>query len=123
MAATAGRGGAVVVVRLSSSGDEAKVVRRLRGRSQPVLTGSRRRAWLFMVRSRDGALVSRSFRRGSGWSARDRVELPANRRGLAWPNAARRARRGLHVVAQGRRCPTNPKAHEVIALERRSGRK
>ena len=123
MAAAEGRRGAVVVVRLSSSGDEARVVRRLRGHSQPALTGSRRRAWLFMVRSRDGALVSRSFRRGSGWSARDRVELPANRRGLAWPNAARRARRGLHVLVQGRRCPTSPKAHEVMAVERRTGRK
>jgi hypothetical protein len=123
MAAAAGPGGGVVVVRLSSFGDEARVVRRLGGRTQPVMTASRRRAWLFMVRSRDGALVSRSFRRGSGWSAQDRVELPGDRRQLAWPNAARTARRGLHLVLQGRGCPTSPKAHEVIALERRIGRK
>jgi hypothetical protein len=108
-----------VVLKLSSSGDEARAVRRLGGRTQPVMTASRRRAWLFMVRSRDDALVSRNFPRGAGWSERDRVELPGDGRQLAWPNAARTARRGLHLVLQGRGCPTSPKAHEVVALDHR----
>jgi hypothetical protein len=123
LAAAAGPSGGVVIVKLSSSGDEARAVRRLGGRTQPVMTASRRRAWLFMVRSRDDALVSRSFRLGAGWSARDRVELPGASRRLAWPNAARTARRGLRLVLQGRTCPTTPKAHEVIAFDRRIGRK
>jgi hypothetical protein len=115
-------GGLVKVVMLGSSGDWARVVRVLQGRSQPVMTGGGRRAWILMLRRSDGHLVSRRFAAGSGWRSRDRIELRATpARSFSWPNTPRGARYRLRVLLQGQACPNKGKANGVLAYERKLG--
>ena len=118
MVAVGGPSGPVRLVSFSATGRGARVVRRLAGRSMPVITGGGRRAWVVVVRSGDGALVSRAFVSGSGWSKRDRI-VAATQDGLSAPNATRGSRGRLRVLVQGDRCPTSPKANEVLLADRR----
>jgi hypothetical protein len=114
--------GPVRLVSFSATGRRARVVKRLAARSMPVITGGGRRAWVVMVRSGDGALLSRAFVSGSGWVKRDRVEAAAVD-GLSAPNAARGSGGRLRVLVQGDRCASNAKANEVLFAERRLRRR
>jgi hypothetical protein len=107
----------VKVVRFSSSRRRARVMLRLRGYEQPTLAGRNRRAWLVMIRRRDGNVVSRTFKLGSGWSRRDRVEI-GSVGGYEWPNALRESSRRLRFIVGGPGCPTS-NAKSVLAYQRR----
>jgi hypothetical protein len=120
MVAVGGASGPVRVVAFSATGRRARVVKRMAGRSEPVITGGGRRAWVVMVRSAGGELVSRRFVRGSGWSKRERVEAGGD---LSEPNAPRHTRRRLRVLVQGDRCASNAKSNEVLLAERRLRRR
>jgi hypothetical protein len=116
---SAGIGDGVRLTTFSASGNRVRATERVTGRRTPVVTGGgARRAWAVMVRASDGAIVSRRFVSGSGWSRRDRVEAGGND-DMSVPNAARRASGRLRVLVQGDRCATNRKANEVLLLERR----
>jgi hypothetical protein len=112
------RGGAPL--RRWRAGHAVVAAPRMAGRSEPVITGGGRRAWVVMVRSAGGELVSRRFVRGSGWSKRERVEAGGD---LSEPNAPRHTRRRLRVLVQGDRCASNAKSNEVLLAERRLRRR
>jgi hypothetical protein len=115
---SAGAADGVRLMTFSATGNRVRSMERAPGRRTPVVTGGGRRAWAVMVRASDGAVVSRSFLSGSGWGRRERVEARGDN-GMSVPNAPRRARRHLRVLLQGDRCPTTPKANEVLLLQRR----
>ena len=73
----------------------------LSGYRQPTITTDGTDAWIVMVRALDGAVVSRRFTPGTGWSAADRVEIAGAGGGHAWPNAARTVDGRLRFVVQG----------------------
>jgi hypothetical protein len=109
----------VKVVRFYSSRRRARVTLRLRGYEQPTLAGRNRRAWLVMIRRRDDNVVSRTFKLGSGWSRRDRVEIRSSGGGsYEWPNALRAPSRRLRFIVGGPGCPTS-NAKSVLAYHRR----
>jgi hypothetical protein len=113
-------GSAVKVAFFARSGRRARPSLRLGGHLQPSVASRRRKAWVVMVRQRDGALVSRRYLSGRGWSRRDREEAdPQGGEALVWPNVIRRPRARLRALVQGPTCPTNPNGHQVLAYQRR----
>jgi hypothetical protein len=119
VAAVGSSSGVTEIVRFSGNGDRGHVALKLRGRGQPTVAAHRRSAWVFMVRGRDGFLVSRRYNRRSGWSSKDRVEVGSSGGGVyAFPNVARTTRGGLNLLLQGRRCANNPNGNEVLAYRR-----
>jgi hypothetical protein len=109
----------VTVVRFSPTGKKARVMLRLRGHGEPTLAARGDRAWLVMTRRRDGAVVSRSFRLGSGWTQRDRLEIGSrNGTGHRWPNVLRAPRGRLGLILGGPGCPTS-NARSVLAYQRK----
>jgi hypothetical protein len=115
---SADAGAGVRLTTFSATGDRVRATKRVAGRRAPVITGGRRRAWAVMVRTSDGAIVSRRFVSGSGWSRRESVEARGDD-GMSSPNAVRTTRRRLRVLLQGDRCTATPKANEVLFLDRR----
>jgi hypothetical protein len=108
----------VKVVRFSSSGRRARVMRRLLGYEEPTLAVRGERAWLVMIRRRDGNVVSRRFKLSSGWSRRDRVEIGSGGGGgFEWPNALRAPGRRLRFIVGGPGCPSS-NAKSVLAYQR-----
>ena len=117
-AAEGRRGGVLRVVRFRLRG-RPKVLLRVRGYSQPSLSRVGRTVVLVMVRTRDGRVVSRTLRRGGGWTKRDRTLIRSTgRRHLAWPNTMRRSDR-LRFLVQGARCPSTTSSNGVLAVIRR----
>jgi hypothetical protein len=109
----------IKVIRFLPRAGRTRVVGLFKGYAQPTVAGRGSKVWVLMVRLRDGALVSRRLTVGFGWSKRDRVEIAAAPdASYLWPNAFRRAGPRLRVLVQGRRCPTNPKANQVVAYQR-----
>jgi hypothetical protein len=71
-----------------------------------------------MIRQRDGNVVSRRFKLGSGWSRRDRIEIGSGAGGdYEWPNALRASGRRLRFIVGGPGCPSN-NAKSVLAYQR-----
>jgi hypothetical protein len=113
-------GPSVKVAFFAQSGRRARSSLRVRGHQQPSIASRRRKAWVVMVRGRDGALVSRKYVTRAGWSNRDREEAePEGGEPYVWPNVFRRPRARLRTLVQGPTCPTNPNGHQVLAHQRR----
>jgi hypothetical protein len=106
----------VTVERFSPDGDAASVDLRLAGYKQPSIATGPTGAWLLMVRSSDGYVVSRELS-DSGWTEVDRVELGAAGGGnYSWPNALRRVDGRLRFVVRG---PAGGSAqNSVLAFQR-----
>jgi hypothetical protein len=72
------------------------------GLAQPSVVSDGARVWLVAIRVSDGALVSRTWSSGGGWTADDRVEVAAATAGrLAWPNVLRQPDGRLRVLVEG----------------------
>jgi hypothetical protein len=92
----------LTVQRFSPGGAPVSPELQLTGYAQPTLTTDGTSAWLLMIRTSDGYVVSRRLVPGSGWSGADRVEIGAEGGGnYAWPNAVRRVSARLRFVVRG----------------------
>ncbi len=89
----------VLVQRFGADGTVRPVELSLVGYRQPTITTDGTDAWVVMIRALDGAVVSRQFTPGAGWSSADRTEIAAGPH--AWPNAARTVDGRLRFVVQG----------------------
>lgn len=103
----------VLVQRFSADGTVRPVELSLTGYRHPTITTDGTDAWVVMVRALDGAVVSRQFTPGSGWSAADRIEIAAGPH--AWPNAARTVDGRLRFVVQG---AGSGESSSVLAFQR-----
>ena len=109
----------VLVQRFAADGTVSPVEQRLAGYRFPTIAGDGTNAWLVMVRSSDGVVVSRQFTPGTGWSTTDRVEIQGAGGGYAWPNAAPVVDGRLRFVVRG---AASDGGSTVLALQRGSGR-
>jgi hypothetical protein len=92
----------VRVARFSASGSTVTTDLILTGYTQPSLATDGTDAWLVMVRSSDGYVVSRQFSEGSGWSSSDLVEIGSEGGGnYEWPNLVRETDGRLRLIVRG----------------------
>lgn len=92
----------IKVARFSPSGSTVTTDLTLTGYMQPSLATNGTNAWLVMVRSIDGYVVSRQFSAGSGWSTSDRVEIGSEGGGnYEWPNVVRETDGRLRLIVRG----------------------
>jgi hypothetical protein len=106
----------VKVQRFSASGGSATIDLQLAGYAQPSLATDGTQAWLVMVRTADGAVVSRQFSGGT-WSGSDQIEIDAPCGGeCEWPNLARTTDGRLRLVVGGP--ALNEEQTSVLAFQR-----
>jgi hypothetical protein len=111
----------VEVVRFARATDNATIsLGPVRGYNQPSVATDGSNAWVVMVRSSDGYLVSRQLTAGRGWSSTDRVEVGDEAGGdYEWPNLVRDASDGrLRLLLDARRCPDHRFRNQVASYER-----
>lgn len=90
----------VKVQRFSSTGAPVAAELTLTGYAQPALAGDGTNLWLVLIRKSDGAVVSREYTPGGGWSTTDRVEI-SGVAGLAYPNTLRETDGRLRFLVRG----------------------
>ena len=92
--------GTVELHRFNAAGANAPELELAGGYQQPTLATDGVRAWVFMVRTSDGRLVSRERSGGGTWTDSDRVEIDAGQN-PSWPNALRTADERLALIVRG----------------------
>jgi hypothetical protein len=86
------------------------------GYSRPAIASDRTRAWVFMVRRSDTALVSREMAANGTWGG-DVVDLPPGH-DYKWPNTVRNVVGSIKLLVDGDRCPNNSAKNQVLYYER-----
>jgi hypothetical protein len=77
------------VLLFSSTGSSVSTPLTINGYIEPTIATNGTRAWIVMVRTSDGFVVSREFN-GSTWTSVDRVEIGSEGGGShRWPNLLR----------------------------------
>ena len=115
---TSATNGDLRVQRFSPTGQPSPAELKLTGYTQPGIASDGTRAWLVMIRIRDGVVVSRSYDPTTGWAGDDRVEVgPEAGGGLAFPNTLRRTDGRLRFVVQGPGTSTTS-ATSVLGFQR-----
>ena len=106
----------VSVYRITRSGDAVATLSQSAGYREPTVATDGSRIWVVMVRTSDGAVVSRLYSPSAGWSG-DRVEIGSgSATSFSWPNAVRTTDGRLRLVVGGTPGGTNKRA--VLAFQR-----
>jgi len=93
--------GNVQVQRFGADGTVRPVELSLSGYRYPTIASDGVSAWIVMVRTLDGVVVSRQLTAGGGWSTSDRIEIQGAGGAHTWPNAARVVDGRLRFVVSG----------------------